>query len=406
MKDPLLGEDQQAAVNQGGRSWIAVAIAAVVLLLLVRPSAWVAVSIVVGIILTVMLHEFGHFLAAKSSGMKVTEFFLGFGPRLWSFRRGETEYGVKAIPAGGYVRIIGMSSEEEVDPADEPRTYRRAPTGRRLVTVLAGITANVLIAYMLIFVIVAFRGELAPGTGVDSVVTDSPAATVGLRQGDHFVEIAGREIHTWNDIGDAVRPNAGRSIPVVISRQGGLIHEEITPENDSGVGHIGVYPSYEAVHYNVASAVPEAGSTLWRGTTLTVRALGSIFSPAGVEKYGRTIANPKAKNGISEDDRPRSVIGIVADGSQIVGGDVWTLLALLASINIFLALFNLIPLLPFDGGHAAIAAYEGIASRVRGHPVRVDYRRMVPVTVAVFGLLVVLGVSTMYLDIRQIITGS
>ena len=111
------------------------------------PGSRTPLLLVVGIILMVMLHEFGHYWTAKRSGMKVTEFFVGFGPRLWSFTRGETEYGVKAIPAGGYVRIIGMTNMEEIDPADEPRTFRQGTPGKRLVVILAGVTVNLVIAF-------------------------------------------------------------------------------------------------------------------------------------------------------------------------------------------------------------------------------------------------------------------
>ena len=125
-----------------------------------------------GIILMVMLHEFGHYWTAKRSGMKVTEFFVGFGPRLWSFTRGETEYGVKAIPAGGYVRIIGMTNLEEVDPADEPRTFRQGTPGKRLTVILAGVTVNLIIAFVLFFVVIAGQGRVSdgPNTTVNQVV--------------------------------------------------------------------------------------------------------------------------------------------------------------------------------------------------------------------------------------------
>ena len=115
----------------------------------------------------VMLHEVGHYITAKRAGMKVTEFFLGFGPRLWSFQRGETEYGVKALPLGGYVRIIGMSNLEEVDPEDEPRTYRQGRYRDRLKVVLAGVTVNLLIAFLLFFVVIVGRG-----------VADGPSTTI------------------------------------------------------------------------------------------------------------------------------------------------------------------------------------------------------------------------------------
>ena len=135
MKDPL--DDAGVEVTSRTATAILVAfLAAMVWLAIFVPGSRTPLILNVGIILMVMLHEFGHYITAKRSGMKVTEFFVGFGPRLWSFTRGETEYGVKAIPAGGYVRIIGMTNMEEVDPADEPRTFRQGTPGRRMAFVV------------------------------------------------------------------------------------------------------------------------------------------------------------------------------------------------------------------------------------------------------------------------------
>src|SRR3954471_14025073 len=171
------------------------------LVLLFVASPWVA-AIIVGLIMMVMLHEAGHYLAARRAGMKATEFFLGFGPRLWSFRRGETEYGVKALPAGGYVRIIGMSNLEEVDAADEPRTFRRGTTTNRLIVILAGVTVNILLAWVLFTVALAGQGKLAdgPNTTAVRIVQGSAAADAGLRVGDRFVAINGAPVHSWEDL--------------------------------------------------------------------------------------------------------------------------------------------------------------------------------------------------------------
>ena len=168
MRDPL--ETVQLTESRRGNVVVLTVLLALLGLLFVV-SPWVA-AIIVGLVVMVMLHEAGHLLAARWAGMKATEYFLGFGPRLWSFRRGETEYGVKAIPAGGYVRIIGMSNLEEVDPADEDRTFRRATTGRRLVVILAGVTVNALLALVLFTVAIAGQGRIygGPTTTVDSVV--------------------------------------------------------------------------------------------------------------------------------------------------------------------------------------------------------------------------------------------
>ena len=165
-----------------------------------------------------MLHEWGHYIAAKKSGMKVTEFFLGFGPRIWSFQRGETEFGIKAIPAGGYCRIVGMTNLEEVDLVDEPRTYRQATTGKRLVTVLGGIIVNLLIALVLIFTVIAFHGDVppVPSRTIEQVASGSPAAKAGLRAGDEVVSVGGKTIAKWEDVGPIVQANKNQ--PVEIGR--------------------------------------------------------------------------------------------------------------------------------------------------------------------------------------------
>jgi membrane-associated protease RseP (regulator of RpoE activity) len=404
VKDPL--DDSPPVETKKAVTGIAIGLVGLALLVLARPSAWVTISIIVGLILTIMLHEAGHMIMAKRSGMKVTEFFVGFGPRLWSFRNGETEYGVKAIPAGGYVRIIGMSNVEEIDPEDEPRAYRNASTSKKLKTILAGITVNLLIAYILFFIVIVGNGEFKPGTAVDQVQRKSPAAAAGLKRGDKIVAINGVRIKNWDDLGTNVRPNAGKEIDVTVRRHGQLVAVTAKPENVGGEGKLGVYPNSIRQTYSVFEAVPQSFNWMWRATTATVGGLAKVFSPSGVEKYGKTVTAPGSKGSFSNEQRPRSIVGIVADGGSIVGGSVWVLLVLLATINLFLALFNLIPLLPFDGGHAAVAIYEYFASKVTGRHVQVDYKRLMPITAAVLVVVLALGLSTMYLDVRQIFTGT
>ncbi len=404
MRDPL--DDAPPVETRKAVTGIAVALVGIGLLVLARPSAWVTISIIVGLVLTIMLHEAGHLIMAKRAGMKATEFFVGFGPRLWSFRKGETEYGVKAIPAGGYVRIVGMSNLEEVDPADEPRTYRRSTTAKKLKVILAGVTVNLLIAYALFFVVIVGNGEFKPGTSVDRVAEASPAAASGLRSGDEILAIDGSPIESWDDLGENVRPNADTEITVTVQRGNETVEIAATPEGVDGEGKLGVYPTIERQRYSVIEAVPQSFSWMGRATAATVGGLAKVFSPSGVEKYSKTVTDPDSKGSFTNEERPRSIVGIVADGDDIVGGSVWVLLILLATINLFLALFNLIPLLPFDGGHAVVAVYESVASKITGRPVQVDYRRLVPVTAAVLVLVLALGLSTMYLDVRNIFTGT
>ncbi len=403
MKDPL--DESPPVETKKAVTGIAVILVGLALLVAARPSAWVTISIIVGLILTIMLHEAGHLVMAKRAGMKATEFFVGFGPRIWSFRKGETEYGVKAIPAGGYVRIIGMSNVEETDPADEPRTYRASTTAKKLKVILAGVTVNLLIAFVLFFVVIVGNGEFTTGHSIDQVQKGSPAAAAGLKPGDKVIGIDGVRIRSWADLGNNVRPNAGKKLTVTVLRHGETVTVTATPEKVAGVGKLGVLPNSVRQTYSVFEAVPQSFVWMGRATSATVGGLAKVFSPSGVEKYSKTVSNPNAKGSFTNEERPRSIVGIVADGGSIVGGSVWVLLLLIATINLFLALFNLIPLLPFDGGHAAVAIYESIASKLKGQKVQVDYRRLMPITAAVLVVVLALGLSTMYLDIRQIITG-
>ncbi|MDQ6697442.1 MAG: site-2 protease family protein, partial [Actinomycetota bacterium] len=189
---------------------------------------WVLI-VIVAIVTMVFLHELGHFVTAKRAGMKVTEFFIGFGPKLWSFEHGETEYGVKLIPAGAYVKIIGMHNLEEVAPEDEGRTYRQKSFGRRLSVAVAGSTMHFLLALVLIFLALVAVGQ--PGGtlnpkgqetkwAVGSVVKDSGAADAGLRKGDKLATVAGQSISRFTDLKAVVQKHKGEVVPVVVVRDG------------------------------------------------------------------------------------------------------------------------------------------------------------------------------------------
>ena len=397
MKDPL-GDDAPPVETRKAVTGIGLTVLALIALVVLRPSIAVTVAIVVGLIFTIMLHEWGHYIAAKKSGMKVTEFFLGFGPRIWSFRRGETEYGIKAIPAGGYVRIIGMTNLEEVDPEDEDRTYRQATVGKRLITVLAGIIVNLCIALVLIYMLLVFHGPENVSTVIDRVSKGSPAAAAGIRSGDRVVAINGTRIRTWEQIGKIVQPSAGKELAITVAQGGQTRTVRATPKLIDGAPRVGITGSIVTHPVGALAAVPETFTTFGSGVSKTVGALGKVFSASGIERYSKTVSN--SKGGFSAQERPRSVVGIIADGGSIVGGNWWVLIALLASINVFVALFNLLPLPPLDGGHAAVAVYEGIASKVRGRRIRVDYQKLMPVAAAVVVVILIFGLSTIYLDLR------
>jgi membrane-associated protease RseP (regulator of RpoE activity) len=403
VKDPL----EEAGVEVDGKN--ATRILILFLVGLVGLAAFVPGSrtpllIVTGIILLVMLHELGHFLTARRAGMKATEFFLGFGPRLWSNRTGETEYGVKAIPAGGYVRIIGMTSMEEVPAEDEPRTFRKGTTANRLVVILAGVTVNLMIAWLLFFVAAVGQGEaIGPSTSVYAVSKGSAAAAAGLRAGDRIAAVDGTPIKTWTQLKHQIETHGGIATEFRIERDGTLITKEITPGMRDSAGFLGVSPSTEFESLGVFEAVPKSFETFGDVTAASVQGIGRLFSPSGVSQYTQNFTSDAPKAGSTADlERPRSLVGIVDQGTQLFDGDLWGIVRLIGAISLILALFNLLPVLPFDGGHAVVVIYEGIASKIKGRRVMVDYRKLIPVSAVVVIFLVMLSLSTMFLDIREL----
>ncbi len=406
MKDPF--EEASADVDRRGATFILVAIVAgLVGLAVFKPSSRDALALIVGIVLMVMLHEAGHFIAAKRTGMKATEFFVGFGPRLWSFKRGETEFGVKAVLLGGYVRIIGMTNIEEVDPADESRTYRRASYKHRLIVVLAGVTVNVMLALVLFYAFFAIQGHTNEGrltTKIDSVSKQSPAEDAGFEVGDRVVAIDGTRVTGWRDLVRKIeaRPNDVTVFTVV--RDGERLDLDATPKAKGEQGFLGISASVHYPSVNPLQAVPESFNALGDITAGTASGLVHLFSPDGLSEYSKNFSSDAPKAGTPEADaRPRSLIGIVDAGSDIVSGDWVQLLWLLGAISLILAIFNTLPLLPFDGGHAAVVVYEAIASKVKKREVRADFRKLMPLTAVVLAAFLLLGFSAMFLDIRDAI---
>ena len=405
MRDPL--EDAGAEVTSRTATGILVAfLAAMVALAIFVPGSRTPLMLIVGIILMVMLHEFGHYITAKRAGMKVTEFFVGFGPRLWSFTRGETEYGVKAIPAGGYVRIIGMTNMEEVDPADEPRTFRQGTPGRRLAVILAGVTVNLIIAFVLFFVVIAGQGRVydGPNTTVERITLDSAAHAAGIETGDKIVAVNGAKVASWDQLKSTIERSGGEQLDLVVLRNGAQVDLVATPELKGGQGFLGVGPGTLERDVGVFEAVPESFKSMGTVATGFVDILGDRLSPSGVSTSAQqsfTSAAPKA--GSQQDlNRPMSLIGIVDAGSDIVGSNLWLILLLLGQISFILAIFNLLPILPFDGGHAVVVIYEWIMSKVQHRRVYADYRKLIPVSVVLLIPILFLGVSSMVLDIRQL----
>ena len=372
------------------------------------------------LIAIVMLHELGHFATAKWAGMKVTEYFVGFGPRLWSVRKGETEYGVKAIPAGGYVRITGFTALEEVPEEDEPRAYRQQPFHKRIIVASAGSAMHVLIALVLAVILVVSFGKLTNNYAVTSVehwpgVARTPAALAGLRPGDTIVSVDGKTFANENSMTDVIRRSTGKQLELGVERDGRLIHVKATPESGKGIkvdgqalgdgGHLGIGIRQATASVGLLAAIGDSFNTVWQATDETFVGIGHTFSATGLSSVYHQVTNPKAAQQAADHpvsaDRPSSIIGITNLGAQSLQAGMASVLLLLIAVNLAFALLNMFPMIPLDGGHVAIAAYEWIRTR-RGQPYyRADITKLFPVAAVFIGFLAMFVFASMYLDITH-----
>ena len=377
--------------------------------------------VLLAIIGMIFLHELGHYLTARAAGMKVTEFFLGFGPRLWSFRRGETLYGLKAIPAGAYVRIIGMNNLEEVSPAEEHRTYRSKPYWRRMSVAVAGSTVHMLLALALIYAFLVTGGRTesipSPDWTVSRVAADTPAERAGLLPGDRIVSVNGQPVVTMDDL-PTVLPGPGSPADLGIERGGDIINLTLTlaaHPNDASRGFVGIASGNarvaQSVDIGVFEAVPKTMEDFGFLTKESAVALGRFFSPTGLTNFFRNVADQPGdpvtapssgatSAAVSSEDQDRvvSIFGALQIGADLTENGYGNLLLFLALINIFVGVFNMIPLLPLDGGHVVIATYERLRSR-RGRRYVADVSKMVPLAYAMVFVLLFVGLGALYLDI-------
>jgi membrane-associated protease RseP (regulator of RpoE activity) len=377
---------------------------------------------VLALLFSIMLHEAGHFATAKKFGMKVTQFFVGFGQTLWSTRRGETEYGVKAIPAGGFVKIVGMTELEDVDPADEPRSFRRQPGWQRIIVLAAGSFMHFVLAFVLLFAVAVFIGQANPGTSttvgaIDACVPAnlttactssrpaSPAKRVGIRAGDKIVAVAGTPVRDWTQMGQVLRRQpAGTPVTVTVERGGRqlTLHPSLAVVSGRHGSYLGISPVIVFQRSGPLGGVGFAGSQF-----------GQIMAGSAgvVASLPKAIPDLFAKNRSSTPGgNVTSVVGAADATGQVVAAPIgWqarvsVVLLIIASLNIFVGAFNLLPLLPLDGGHLAVVIYERCRAwlaRLRGKPDPgpVDFRRLVPVSVGVFALLVGFGLLLIMADI-------
>jgi membrane-associated protease RseP (regulator of RpoE activity) len=417
----------------------------------------------VGVAASIGLHELGHLIPGKLFNVKVTQFFVGFGRTIWSRQKGETEYGVKAIPLGGYCKLVGMlppepdqdprkvrdtrtgmfaqlvsdarSAEWElVEDTDHDRLFYKKPWWQRVIIMGSGVTINLVLAFLLFAVVFMGYGVQEPTTTVDSVsecvvaVTEAnsdqaprecteadpvaPARKAGFESGDRIVAINGTDVGNWTQIQQLIRANGARQATVVVARDG----QELTlrprtvvsprldledPERITKVGFLGVTPTSTREQQGPGYVV----SAMADGTWQTLQTIGAL--PVKVYHVGR------AALGLEERDPngPMSVVGagrvageVAAQDENTVGQRLISLVLLLAGLNLFLGLINLVPLPPFDGGGIAATLYETIRRWIarllkRPDPGGFDSARLLPVTYVMAGVILVVSIVLIFADI-------
>ncbi len=421
---------------------------------------------------SIALHEVGHLLPAKLFGVRVSQYMIGFGPRVWSKQKGETEYGLKAVPLGGYIRMIGMfppakdtpdgqlrvastgrfallvedarkQTLEELQPGDEDRVFYKLPVRKRMAIMLGGPTMNLLLAFVLFTLVFVGIGIGQATTIVADVVPCTPTATnlsgatnaagscptgsgpsgaasAGLQPGDTIVAVGGRPVDGWESMTGAISAAGAGPTTITVDRAGQqvalpadltTVPRPVIDENGKATGAVqqrpflGVGPTYETVRQPL-STVP---GQMWSITTASVKAL--IGLPVRLYELAGTLISGGERDPMG----PVSVVGVsrlggeVAASQETLQSKASTFLALAASLNLFLFLFNLLPVLPLDGGHVAGATWEAVrrkaaAWRGRPDPGPVDVARLLPVAYAVSILLIGMSLIVIYADFVKPIT--
>ncbi len=383
-------------------------IAVVALLIWLGMSNKWSLVLVAGLLISVFLHELGHFATAGWAGMKRTQFFMGFGPKIWSTHRNGVEYGVRALPLGAFVRIVGMNNLDPVEPGDEDVSYSSKPYRWRMLVITAGSLMHLIIAVLIMMFVYTVGGRYQD-TGtvkVFAVTEDSPAAAAGIGLGDEILSVNGTKLTSSDDLRTTIRSSQpGDAITVIFKENGSgddgsdkTVNVVLAPhptDTTAGIGYLGVgTDSYGRNKLGLISASSHVASDLWHGMGSTISGIGTVVNPANQwTQLTDKNADPMK--------RPTTVVGITKVAGDIGNRDgLYGVLEVLASINVFVGLFNLLPLLPFDGGHAAIATYERIRSR-KNRSYRADVEKMWPVTVVVLTLLLFLTFTGLYLDITR-----
>ena len=371
-------------------------------------------AFVVALLLSVMVHEFGHFITARRYGMWVSEFFVGFGKRIWSVQRGETEFGVKAIPAGGYCKIEGMSPNDAMPEGEEDRAFYKASSGKKLIVLGAGSFLHFVLGYLLLFVLFAGVGTNQVLPIIGEVVPNSAAQSAGIQVGDEVISINGVEVTTWYKDVEAIRNSQGKELTLGLLRDGQNITVTATPR----LTDIDGTERYVLGIVNITglkrSGVIESASNSFKVTksflSESVKSLAKL--PEKIPAlWGATVrGEERDANGLV------GVVGVARVSGEAVGSDkltpmerLATFLLIVASLNIFVGIFNLLPILPLDGGHMAVAIADELRAflaRLRGRPrpAPIDVTVLTPITMVVFVVLACLTLLLLVADVINPVT--
>jgi membrane-associated protease RseP (regulator of RpoE activity) len=404
------------------------------------------------VMLSIGLHEIGHLAPAKKFGVKVTQYMIGFGPTIWSKKKGDTEYGLKAIPLGGYIRMIGMvppprdgkdatgpfaeivnsarkQSMEEIEPGDENKVFYKLSVPKKLTVMIGGPFMNLVLAFVFFAISFSAIGFPAATNQVKQVVsclpsdvdvlgdclvgtTPSPALAAGIKAGDEIIKISGKEISNWEELASAIQSSRAESVAISVLREGKIVDlnaeiiNAVRPQSANATvenkptPYLGIAPQIimekqpiSSVFQTLGEITVGTGKVLWNLPNRVSQLFGAAF--------------------LGEQRDPEGLVGIVGVtrvGGEIAAADipvVWrvaTLLNLAGGLNMALFLFNLLPLLPLDGGHAAGAIYEGLRRQVAKlrrlpDPGPADTSKMLPFAYSVAILLIGLSMLLLYVDV-------